>query len=202
MSVRPVIADDVAPLGGMLARAFDADPIFRAILPDDAHRARALPALFAEWIRRLHLQHAASWTTDDHAGAALWSPPGKWHIGVLDQARMGPRMIGALRSRVLVGLRVLLAVESPHPKEPPHYYLRVIGCDPSRQGQGVGAALLRPVLERCDAERLPAYLESSNEKNLSFYRRHGFECVGDVTTHLGPKAWLMWRKPRDAGQRS
>ena len=67
---------------------------------------------------------------------------------------------------------------------------------PGRQGQGVGAALLRPMLERCDARREPAYLESSNERNLTFYRRHGFDITGEVVTHLGPKAWLMWREPR------
>jgi ribosomal protein S18 acetylase RimI-like enzyme len=196
MPVRPLTPSDVEPLAAVLARAFDADPIFRAILPQDAHRARALPVLFDAWIRRLHLGHDASWTTDDHAGAALWSPPGRWHIGLLDEARMAPRMIGALGGRVLAGLRVLVAVEGLHPHHPPHYYLRVLGCDPSRQGQGIGTELLRPVLERCDADSLPAYLESSNERNLPFYRRHGFEPVGEVTTHLGPKAWLMWRKPR------
>lgn len=197
MAVRLVRADDVAPVADVLARAFDDDPIFRAILPDDAHRRRALPPLFAEWTRRLHLPLGTSWTTDDFAGAALWSPPGRWPITVMQQAAMGPRMIGALGARTLVALRVLLAIESPHPHEP-HCYLRAIGCDPSRQGQGVGAALLAPMLARCDAEGIPAYLESSNEKNLTFYRRHGFETVGEVTTHLGPRAFLMWRKSRRA----
>jgi GNAT superfamily N-acetyltransferase len=195
MGVRLITAEDVPALSGVLARAFDADPIFRAILPDDAHRRRALPVLFAAWTRRLHLGHGASWTNDDLSGAALWSPPGRWHIGLWDQAVMAPEMIGALTSRTLVALRVLLAIESPHPREPPHWYLRIIGCEPDRQGQGVGAALLRPVLETCDRERLPAYLESSNDKNLPFYRRHGFRETGEVTTHLGPRAWLMWRDP-------
>jgi ribosomal protein S18 acetylase RimI-like enzyme len=194
-TVRLATADDVPALGDVLARAFDADPIFCAILPDAGHRARALPVLFREWLRRLHLQHQATWTTDDLAGAALWSPPGKWHIGLVEEALMAPRMIGALGTRVLTALRVLLAVESPHPKEPPHYYLRVLGCDTARQGQGVGASLVRPALDRCDAEGVPAYLESSNEKNLSFYRRHGFREIGQVATHLGPCAWLMWREP-------
>jgi ribosomal protein S18 acetylase RimI-like enzyme len=200
MNVRLVRADDVEPLGAVLARSFDADPVFRAILPDDAHRARALPILFVEWLRRLHLPLETTYTTDDHAGAALWSPPGRWHIGVLQQAAMAPRMLGALRGRTLTALRVLLAIESPHPHRPPHYYLRVIGCDPTRQGQGVGAALLRPVLDRCDAEGVGAYLESSNERNVPFYRRLGFEVTGEVRTHLGPKASLMWREPAAAAR--
>lgn len=196
VTVRSVTAADVPALGDTLARAFDDDPIFGAILPDVAHRRRALPALFREWIRRLHLHRAdASFTTDDCGGAALWSPPGQWHIALLQQALMAPKMIGALRGRTLVALRTLLAIESLHPKEPAHWYLRVVGCDPSRQGQGIGAALLRPMLERCDAEEIGAYLESSNEKNITFYRRHGFEVVRELTTPVGPKAFLMWRDP-------
>ena len=83
----------------------------------------------------------------------------------------------------------------PHPRAP-HHYLRVIGCDPDKQGRGVGSALLAPALARCDERGEPAYLESSNERNLPFYRRHGFEVTGEVTTYLGPKAWFMWREPR------
>jgi ribosomal protein S18 acetylase RimI-like enzyme len=109
--------------------------------------------------------------------------------------RLAPRMLAALGMRTIPALRVLHALDVPHPRKP-HNYLRVIGCDPDRQGQGVGAALLRPMLEHCDARKEPAYLESSNERNLTFYRRHGFEVTGEVVTHLGPKAWLMWREPR------
>lgn len=196
MNVRLLTAGDVDALAGVLGRAFDTDPIFRAIIPDAAHRARALPVLFREWIRLLHLPHpGASWTTDDHAGAALWSPPGAWRVGLLDMARMGPRMLAALGSRTAAGLRVLHAIEAPHPREP-HAYLRVVGCEPDRQGQGVGSALMRPMLERCDEQGLAAYLESSNERNVPLYRRHGFEVTGEVVTHLGPRAWLMWRAPR------
>jgi GNAT superfamily N-acetyltransferase len=185
----------VVPVGAVLARAFDDDPLFCAILPEPAQRARALRALFEEWTRILHLPHDTSSTTDDHSGAALWSPPGQWSIGLFTLARLAPRMLGALGSRTIPALRVLGAVDKPHPRVP-HNYLRAIGCDPDRQGQGIGSALMKPMLDRCDERGEPAYLESSKERNLPFYRRHGFEVTGEVVTPLGPKAWLMWREPR------
>jgi ribosomal protein S18 acetylase RimI-like enzyme len=195
VNVRPLVPADVVPVAAMLARAFDDDPLFLAILPDPAQRRRALAALFEEWARRLHLPHDTNFTTDDHSGAALWSPPGHWSLSLFTLARMGPRMLGALGSRTIPALRVLGAIDKPHPRTP-HNYLRIIGCDPDRQGQGIGSALLRPMLDRCDSRREPAYLESSKERNLTFYRRHGFEVTGEVVTHLGPRAWLMWREPR------
>ncbi len=194
-TVRLLVHGDVVPVAAVLTRAFDDDPIFQAMLPEREHRRRALRALFEEWTRLLHVPHACSYTTDDHAGAALWSLPGQWSIGPGMLLRLAPRMLGALGMRTIPALRMLHALDGAHPRKP-HNYLRVIGCDPDRQGQGIGAALLRPMLERCDARKEPAYLESSNEKNLTFYRRHGFEVTGEVVTHLGPKAWLMWREPR------
>lgn len=75
--VRLLVAEDVVPIAATLARAFDDDPIFRAMLPEPGHRRRALGALFEEWTRLLHLPYGASYTTEDHAGAALWSLPGQ-----------------------------------------------------------------------------------------------------------------------------
>jgi len=74
--------------------------------------------------------------------------------------------------------------------------LRLLGCDPAKQGQGVGSRMLQPVLAHCDAQGEPAYLESSNERNHTLYKRHGFEITEELTTKLGPRIWLMWREPR------
>ena len=72
----------------------------------------------------------------------------------------------------------------------------MLGTDPAQQGRGVGSALLARALARSDAAGLPAYLESSKEKNLAFYRRHGFEIVAHLRIPNGPELWPMLRKPR------
>ncbi|HRD29223.1 MAG TPA: GNAT family N-acetyltransferase, partial [Caulobacter sp.] len=82
-----------------------------------------------------------------------------------------------------------------HPKEP-HWYLSMIGVDPSRQGQGLGAALLKAGLARCDADGLPAYLESSSPKNVPLYERHGFEVIGLIKPGDHPGLIPMYRPAR------
>ena len=73
-------------------------------------------------------------------------------------------------------LRLLALVESKHPHEP-HWYLATLGTAVDGRARAWAARCMRPVLEHCDAEGMPCYLESSKERNVPFYRRHGFEVV-------------------------
>ena len=93
-------------------------------------------------------------------------------------------------------LQVQSLVDGNHPREP-HYYLFAIGTLPELRGRGIGSKLMRPMIERMDRERAPAYLENSKQQNLAFYERHGFEVVKTVQLPGGgPNLWLMWREPR------
>ena len=83
-----------------------------------------------------------------------------------------------------------------HPEEP-HWYLAVLGSDPTVRGGGFGRALMQSRLDRCDAAYAPAYLESSNPDNVPYYERFGFEVTGEIVLPGGgPKLWPMWRRPR------
>ena len=85
-----------------------------------------------------------------------------------------------------------------HPQEP-HFYLQFIGCRQRDQGRGVGAALLKQGTRMCDERGMPAYLESSNIRNVPLYQRHGFEVIHEETLPGGgPKGWFMWREARGA----
>jgi hypothetical protein len=59
----------------------------------------------------------------------------------------------------------------------------------------LGSALLAHALTRVDADGLPAYLESSSERNLALYG-HGFEVSSEVAIPGGPRVWPMWREPQ------
>ena len=77
-----------------------------------------------------------------------------------------------------------------------HWLLMFLGVDPDRQCQGLGGKLMLPILERADREKTSCYLESMNERNLSFYRRFGFEVTGEAQIPGGgPNVWAMCRRP-------
>lgn len=136
----------------------------------------------------------------DGDGVAMWAPPGRWETPLKDIVSNAVPFIGALRLRTLHSLVTLGAVEGAHPKEPPHWYLGYLGTLPARQGQGLGSELLSDMLARADREELPAYLESSNPRNLTLYRRHGFEVVEELHPPLGcPPVYRLWRDARTGG---
>jgi ribosomal protein S18 acetylase RimI-like enzyme len=72
----------------------------------------------------------------------------------------------------------------------PHWYLFVLAVEPACQRQGIGGALLQPVLASADATGTPCYLETHIDHNVRFYQRHGFEVMsaapvrdGDMTIY-------------------
>lgn len=195
-TVRKVRAEDRKQLTAVMARAFDDDPIANWFAVPDKRRARRIYD-FMDVAYRITSPGGELYTTDGLQGAAYWSAPGKWKMGMLQQLMLLPAMIrtSTLR-RVPAIMGGLNAIEKKHPHEP-HYYLLALGVEPDLQGHGIGTQLMVPVLERCDKERMPAYLESSKERNVPLYERNGFTVTEElVVPNGGPKIWLMWRDPK------
>lgn len=182
-------------MAATLARAFDDDPLIGWFFPDERGRRARLPGFMAALTRISSLPHGAVYTTDGHHGAALWNPPGTWQTSLAGQLRLGPVMLRHLRTRMATAIRAFSVIERQHPKEP-HWYLLMLGTEPALQGKGIGSALMAPVLDRCDDNGVPAYLESSKERNIPFYSRHGFRVTGRIDLPGGPSIWPMWRDPR------
>jgi GNAT superfamily N-acetyltransferase len=195
-AVRQVTDEDIAPMAAALARAFDDDPVMAWAFGRAPRRLRRLRRFFAYEARR-HRLHGEVLTNDLLEGGAFWDPPERWRVTwgqFLKQVPTFAPIIGPRLPRVLKGLQV---IEDAHPRQP-HWYLAILGTDPPAQGHGVGATLLQPVLDRCDAQGLGAYLESSKEANLAYYARFGFTVTGQIDLPHGPPMWPMWREPRTA----
>ena len=195
--VRPVRPEDHDTVVRVLARAFDADPIARYLLGREGRMARSLTLFFSAMLRHMTMLHGESWMTTGGEGAALWTPPGKWNLSLGRSLAMAPALIraaGLLRAP-RAGL-LSNRVQKRHPSTP-HFYLFAIGVDPDAQGRGVGSALLRDVLARCDATGTPAYLEASRPENSRLYARHGFRVTEELRmAEDAPPMWLMWREPQ------
>jgi GNAT superfamily N-acetyltransferase len=194
MNVRRAQRADLDPLCAALARAFDDDPVMAWMFPDDGTRLERNERFFKLRVRGL-LSRDEVYTTDEHAGAACWAEPGRWEMGPIEGFRFALRVAAMTRTRTPVLARGWQVVDNAHPREP-HWYLAILGTEPNRQGEGIGSALLQPVLDDCDRNEVPAYLESSKEENLAFYARHGFRVTDELTLPEGPPIWPMWREPR------
>jgi ribosomal protein S18 acetylase RimI-like enzyme len=192
--VRKATPADLPALTGVLSRAFDDDPVMEWLFPDPRKRPRWTRAFFGVRVRQL-LRQEEIWTTGDCAGAAVWAQPERWELSLGETVDMMTRIGRGVGRRTVRGLRGLSLVEKHHPHEP-HWYLAILGVDPPAQGQGLGSALLEPVLRACDEDGVAAYLESSKERNVAFYARHGFRVTEEVRMPKGPPLWLMWRDPR------
>jgi GNAT superfamily N-acetyltransferase len=195
--IRKLTAADVPVVARTLALAFYDDPHMRWIMRDDGKRLARLEQAWAVFMRRLWLEHDGGYVHQGLGGAAVWLPPEKWSVSPLTQLRVTPAVVKAVRADVPRLLWAFNAIERKHPHGRPHWYLPVIGVAPQWQGRGFGQALLRPVLQKCDAEGLPAYLEASTARNRALYERNGFECVEEFAyARGGPPLWRMWRDPR------
>jgi GNAT superfamily N-acetyltransferase len=190
---RPARADETDALARVLARAFYDDPVMCWMYPGARGRERKLERFFRIRIRQ-QLRQGEIWTTPGGEGAAVWAQPGRWELGVIQTLEFAPTY-PALGRRIPIALLGLGRIEARHPHEPEHWYLAILGTDPTRQGQGVGSRLLAPVLETCDRDGVPAYLESSKERNVDFYSRFGFRVKEELRLPKGPPLWTMWREP-------
>lgn len=178
----------------VMQAAFDDDPVARFLQPRAARRAAGI-ASFTKTALRLPPGRREVYLAGEGTAAAIWSPPGEWELSLRESL---PFLLRSLRTprRSPRALRFLAAADRLHPEEP-HWYLDLVGTRPEHQGKGIGAALLRPVLDRCDEEGLPVWTYSSNRQNLAFYHRLGFEVLDELVLVDGaPPVFPIRREPR------
>jgi len=190
---------DAPQLVPVLARAFETEEALRWTLREDAGRPKAMH----DWFHancRLSLPHGVSAKAlldGKVAGVALWVPPNKWKLGLLEQLPYVPVMMRCFGWKKLLRSQRSIDFVQKHHLHTPHYYLLALAVEPSLQGRGMGKALMQPMLDRCDAEKMPAYLETNNTANLPLYRSRGFEVFREEAMPSGgPMTYFMQRAPR------
>ncbi len=195
--VRRATRDDIPALADVLADAFIDDPYFGFIASEAPERRQRMREGWRGILRFGSADLVETYTTQDRAGAAIWMPPGHRGPSVLASVRMMPamaRLAGWRRLRTVASAMAALEERHRHHAPGDHFYLSALGVDLPRQGMGVGTALARPVLDRCDAEGIAAYLETATARNVLLYERLGFEVVEELTLPgTDVRGWLMLR---------
>jgi ribosomal protein S18 acetylase RimI-like enzyme len=189
--VRGGASSEADAIVDVITLAFSADPMARWSLPDAHTYLAVMPAVVRAFGARAFDKGTAD-VVEGLRGAALWLPPGAEPDGEQLASLMETHAPASVVDDML-GVFDQMAQFHPHDA---HWYLPLIGVDPAAQGQGLGALLLAHALARADADRLPAYLESSNPRNISLYQRHGFEILGRIQVGSSPLMTPMLRKPR------
>jgi GNAT superfamily N-acetyltransferase len=195
-TVRRARVADRPQVARILAAAFEDDPVFRHLFPPGTARRQARLQRMFELETARSEQRGGTWVAGQGSGAAAWFPPGRWRSTTWEDVRDAPRWMRLFGRQMGLGQKARSVMEAHHRLLPDHWYLLYVGVEPQRQGEGIGGALLRPVLEECDRTGTPAYLEASCERNRALYARHGF--IERDMLQLpagGPTVFPMWREP-------
>ncbi|MFE9563359.1 GNAT family N-acetyltransferase [Streptomyces sp. NPDC006487] len=197
LEIRQAGQPDRDAVARLLDEAFQNDPVSSWVFPDPEHRAAVHGKFLGVFVDVALAEGRIDYAVDGSA-AALWlrvpaGDPDAEHVEDEVPAKMRAVADPDNERCELVG-RLTGAV---HPMAEEHEYLLMIAVAPGRQGEGRGTELIRPVLERCDLEGVPAYLEASSERSKVLYERLGWQFTGEaVRLPDGPLMWPMWRKPQ------
>jgi ribosomal protein S18 acetylase RimI-like enzyme len=191
LTIKTATASDTDPAIAVLALAFSADPAARWAYADPQQYLMHFPN-FVRAFGGKAFAHGSAYYVDGYAGAALWLPP-EIHP---DEDALIPLLQRTVAEPVQKDLFAVFEQMGRYHPSGPHWYLPLIGVDPSQQGKGYGSALMHHALIPCDRDSQCAYLESSNPKNIPLYERHGFQLLGTIQVGTSPPIYPMLRKPR------
>lgn len=175
----------------VLVTAFTADPVIRWLYPDDSSYQTHFPAFLRAFGGKAFVSHTV-WRLGEFGAVALWYAP---HVEPDGDAVVAEITQSVNANQHADVFAVLELMDSAHPTFP-HWYLPWFGVDGAQQGRGLGSELMRHCLGFVDQDHLPAYLESPNPRNISFYERHGFEVTGVSQAGACPAVYSMLRSPR------
>jgi GNAT superfamily N-acetyltransferase len=174
-----------------LVLAFSNDPVARWMYPDPYQYLTHFPRFVQTFGGKAFTQET-TYCIDGYTGAALWFSPGiepdvEPVVELIEQS--------VFESDRMDVFAVFEQMGHYHLKEP-HWYLLIVGVEPTQQGKGYGSALMQHVLEQCDHDRIPAYLKASKPDNVPFYERHGFEVLSTIQVGASPPIFPMVRYPQ------
>jgi ribosomal protein S18 acetylase RimI-like enzyme len=194
LAVRKATGRDRGLLVDTLTAVFHDDPVFVWWVPDLQRRPAILRGFFEVVVDVFAPRDELYLTEPEPISTAVWVPPGGQPGGDEEEQMVGSMVAAAAETsdRLLAALELM---EEQHPHDP-HAYLFFLATLPQWRSRGIGSAVMREVLDRCDRDGTPAYLEATSLDSRRLYLRHGFEVTGEIRLPDGPSMWPMWREPK------
>lgn len=186
---------DVPRIAATLTIALADSRWTRWALPDDGRMQR---------LTRLHeldaghrgVSTGSTWVTDDVDAVAAWEPPAGTAPLPADVAEALTRelpYIAGTRARVVAETAALVVAARP---SEPHWWLAHLGVRPSSRRRGLAAAVLAPVVVRCDTLQEVAAAAVYSWANVRFLRGFGFEVTAELRTSDDElPVWVVVRQP-------
>lgn len=193
----------IKPAAETFARALQNDPLFNYFISDHSERKALSHAL--QLMTRFGVMYGEVYATSPNLEAvAVWFPSEKAKMTLWKMIRIGELSLipfyfkfGKVISRMMSYNEYAFKVHDHHAPFR-HWYLFLIGVDPSFQGKGCASRLLKPMLARIDQEHFPCYLETQNEENVPVYEHFGFKVVEeDTIPRTDVNHWGMLREKSD-----
>jgi len=191
LSVERVNPSELNTVAKVLAAAYAEDPIHVWAMPKADTRLDDATAFFTFFLRRMRPHRWEVFTITDRSAVVVMAPAGQRDR----EYHNGPRYLPTLVRRISLVADYFKWIETFRP-EVDHQYIEFIGCLPKKRSQGIGSLLLGSLLEAADQKGLPVWTWSSNPRNLTFYRRLGFETKGELRRNDDtPPVTTLWHPP-------
>jgi hypothetical protein len=189
---------DVEPAANVISQAFVDDPLCAFMLPFRRGRVRTLHKFFRAY-GEVNIKNGRGFGAGEPLqGVAYWKSPiqEELSISVKSLSIFLPLLftfypIGYIRARAV--LKQIDALHEVHAATP-HYYLDNLGVVPAARGQGLSSRLIRPFLEKADAEGVIACTDTVTRSNVPLYEHFGFQCVEErAVPGTGITVWALRR---------
>jgi GNAT superfamily N-acetyltransferase len=172
-TVRIATPADRARVVDTVVAAFDADPAFGFFFPDRATFAEHA-ATYAGYLFDKRVVQGTVWVVEEGGAAALWDPPSAGDIVGPDAATLD------LPAHLMARLDDYHDVVHDVLPTTAHWYLGVLATHPTYAGRRLGRTVMAAGLARAAADALPAYLETTNPRNVELYLGAGWEVTASV----------------------
>lgn len=186
---RRATSSDIDRFAETFGTAMFHDPMIRWPLPPDVSVDSVID--MSKAIVSMYVEIGSAWMLEDGLGVSSWiAPDAAARFDELEQptrAAIAPYTDdgGARYGTFWDWL-------AGHLPREPCWFMDLVAVHPSARVRGLGSQLVRHGLAMAEADGLPAFLETSQPSNVSYYERFGFTVVGEEQgPDGGPTIWFM-----------